>query len=328
MNGSHSPGVFTSFFPNSAAMFQDHSLPQNRNLNTKYFSRMSESEGQSSQLPEQGFNIPDEFRLTPDARFGEQLGLGAGHHNYAMKISPAPGPSYLPRVNRTNHQDPTTDSLIEELLEDVDNESNSPRDNNSNSISSQPQSMIKVEKDQIWMRDGEESEEHRLFDLHSQIDIKPDPEFEKKPSLSIRKDLFQTNHLLQQPNVMSMSNSLQRGRYTSSRSDGVPLYDDPTLPPGWYRTVTQRKTGATAGGWDTYIFSPPSYGKKRFRSKQDIRRFFEKIGEMYLDWQDFDFNPFGSKGQHEMLQAQRGSEMEVKPDISSFLSCELKQEVE
>jgi hypothetical protein len=53
-------------------------------------------------------------------------------------------------------------------------------------------------------------------------------------------------------------------------------------------------TGATAGGWDTYITDPTG---KRFRSKQDIRRQFEMVGETYLNWQDFDFNPFGSKGQ-------------------------------
>ena len=109
------------------------------------------------------------------------------------------------------------------------------------------------------------------------------------------------------------------------------------------------------------------------RSKQEIRRFFEQIGEPYLRWEDFDFNPFGSKGQHEMLNmmktteakvdnlevkpdtghqqvadqkpgcnlqagdggfynpgeaAAAGSEneVEVKPDMSFFLECQLKQE--
>ena len=53
-------------------------------------------------------------------------------------------------------------------------------------------------------------------------------------------------------------------------------------------------TGATAGGWDTYLIDPTG---KRFRSKQEIRRHFERIGEVFLRWEDFDFNPFGSKGQ-------------------------------
>ena len=73
-----------------------------------------------------------------------------------------------------------------------------------------------------------------------------------------------------------------------------PLYVDPTLPPGWARQVSQRKSGATAGGWDTYITDPNG---KRFRSRQEIKRHFERIGEMSLKYFDFDFNPFGSKGQ-------------------------------
>jgi len=64
--------------------------------------------------------------------------------------------------------------------------------------------------------------------------------------------------------------------------------------PGWSRKVTQRMTGATAGGWDTYLMDPTG---KRFRSKQEVRRHFERIGEVFLRWEDFDFNPFGSKGQ-------------------------------
>merc|ERR1719481_634984 len=83
----------------------------------------------------------------------------------------------------------------------------------------------------------------------------------------------------------------QYKRYQSSRT---PLYYDPTLPPGWSRKVSQRMTGATAGGFDTYLIDPTG---KRFRSKQEIRRHFEKVGEVRWYWEDFDFNPFGSKGQ-------------------------------
>ena len=69
----------------------------------------------------------------------------------------------------------------------------------------------------------------------------------------------------------------------------------------------------------------------RFRSKQEVRRYFEQTGEQYLRWQDFDFNLFGSKGQHEMLLApplpeseEKDSDLEivediVKPDYSQFL---------
>ena len=59
---------------------------------------------------------------------------------------------------------------------------------------------------------------------------------------------------------------------------------------------------------------------------------------MYLDWRDFDFNPFGSKGQQEMQALAGGQasedrtrptqEIEFKPDITSLLSCHLKQEMD
>eukprot|EP00090_Calanus_glacialis_P009963 TRINITY_DN18347_c0_g1_i1.p1 TRINITY_DN18347_c0_g1~~TRINITY_DN18347_c0_g1_i1.p1 ORF type:complete len:946 (-),score=186.65 TRINITY_DN18347_c0_g1_i1:541-3378(-) len=127
-----------------------------------------------------------------------------------------------------------------------------------------------------------------------------------------------------------------------------PLLVDPTLPPGWSRSVSQRKTGASAGSWDTYIHHANG---KRFRSRMEIKRYFEKIGETQLNWQDFDFNPFGSKGQQnpgqssmldgavnssillnhisqdqsaEAENANTSSEMmEMEPDIHDFLSCEL-----
>jgi hypothetical protein len=81
------------------------------------------------------------------------------------------------------------------------------------------------------------------------------------------------------------------------RPGKVPLYDDPTLPEGWSRRVSQRMSGATAGSYDVYITDPEG---RRFRSKLEIRRHFEKICETRWNWQDFDFNPFGSKGQQEM----------------------------
>ena len=61
------------------------------------------------------------------------------------------------------------------------------------------------------------------------------------------------------------------------------------------------KSGASARAWDIYIFAPPSHNNKMFRSKQELRRYFEQTGEQQLHWQDFDFNPFGSKGQHDMV---------------------------
>ena len=80
-----------------------------------------------------------------------------------------------------------------------------------------------------------------------------------------------------------------------------------------------RKSGVTAGGWDTYITGPVETNFKRFRSKQEIRRYFEQIGETRLRWEDFDFNPFGSKGQHEMLQRMReGTEMCIEPPARSI----------
>ena len=104
-------------------------------------------------------------------------------------------------------------------------------------------------------------------------------------------------------------------KYVSRPRDGVPLFDDPTLPPGWSRVVSQRTHGISAGAWDAYIF----HGTERFRSRQDIRRYFERTGETNLDWRTFDFNPFGSKKQHEMNKAQRKKDSQAvsNPAVSN-----------
>jgi len=58
--------------------------------------------------------------------------------------------------------------------------------------------------------------------------------------------------LLKENNVLGLpfsSRSIIMGMFTEE-----PLFDDPSLPVGWHRKVVQRKTGATAGAWDVYVY--------------------------------------------------------------------------
>ena len=85
----------------------------------------------------------------------------------------------------------------------------------------------------------------------------------------------------------------------------VPLLEDPTLPNGWTRKVKHSLENNLLEKICVQVF--PRKGKEsyytiivdpqggRFRSRQDLRRHFEKTNEAVLQWQDFDFNPYGSK---------------------------------
>jgi len=70
----------------------------------------------------------------------------------------------------------------------------------------------------------------------------------------------------------------------------TPLFEDETLPSGWHRKVSQRKSGASAGRYEVFIIGPTG---KRFRSRNELKSFFEKTGETKLNPDDFDFSTFG-----------------------------------
>ena len=71
-----------------------------------------------------------------------------------------------------------------------------------------------------------------------------------------------------------------------------PLYLDTRLPSGWHRKVSQRKSGASAGRYEVFIIGPTG---KRFRSRNEMRAFFDKTGnDSNIDPDDFDFSIFGS----------------------------------
>lgn len=93
------------------------------------------------------------------------------------------------------------------------------------------------------------------------------------------------------PKKKSTSHTPTHSRTSSIGLDLVPLMDDSRLPPGWYRQVTQRKIGASAGKYDVYIHSPY---KKKFRSRQEIARYAEKHN-LDLNIEDFDFSVHGNQ---------------------------------
>ena len=60
---------------------------------------------------------------------------------------------------------------------------------------------------------------------------------------------------------------------------------------GWHRKVSQRKSGASAGRFEVFIIGPTG---KRFRSRNELKAFFEKTGETVLQPEHFDFSTFGT----------------------------------
>jgi len=70
----------------------------------------------------------------------------------------------------------------------------------------------------------------------------------------------------------------------------TPMFEDDTLPQGWHRKVSQRKSGASAGRYDVLIIGPT---QQKFRSRNELKNFFNKTGETSLNPKQFDFSIFG-----------------------------------
>nr|QVX32601.1 MBD4 [Platynereis dumerilii] len=87
-----------------------------------------------------------------------------------------------------------------------------------------------------------------------------------------------------------------------------PMLVDDRLPEGWWRQVTQRKEGASAGKYDVYIHSPY---KKKFRSQQEIARYAEK-NDLELNIKDFDFSVYGNHNQSPKKSSKKKSKKAAK----------------
>jgi len=93
------------------------------------------------------------------------------------------------------------------------------------------------------------------------------------------------------PTLVAASKSLPRSiEQQPMEPNRTPLYVDETLPPGWRRKVCQRKSGNSAGRYEVFILGPTG---KRFRSRNQLRIFFDESGEAGLNPDDFDFSTFG-----------------------------------
>merc|ERR1711953_868666 len=69
----------------------------------------------------------------------------------------------------------------------------------------------------------------------------------------------------------------------------IPMVNDPSLPEGWARHVSQRSTGNSAGKWDVYI---TGLGK-RFRSRPELRKYLEENNITNINPDDIDFSVYG-----------------------------------
>ena len=99
----------------------------------------------------------------------------------------------------------------------------------------------------------------------------------------------------------------------------TPLYHDDRLPPGWHRKVYQRKNGASVGKYDVYICGP---NQRKFRSRNELKAYFKKIGQNDLDPDDFDFSVYGTNAKIDNIYDKKGQE-----GLDERFQCDLCEEI-
>eukprot|EP00090_Calanus_glacialis_P013471 TRINITY_DN22146_c0_g1_i1.p1 TRINITY_DN22146_c0_g1~~TRINITY_DN22146_c0_g1_i1.p1 ORF type:complete len:1179 (-),score=271.67 TRINITY_DN22146_c0_g1_i1:51-3149(-) len=83
-----------------------------------------------------------------------------------------------------------------------------------------------------------------------------------------------------------------RGISLPAPSDPKPLFEDPSLPEGWQRSLVQRTIGVSAGKYDVYIFTPDG---SRLRSQNELRTYLYDRGITDINPDTIDFSVYGNK---------------------------------
>ena len=91
--------------------------------------------------------------------------------------------------------------------------------------------------------------------------------------------------------ISSTKKKVLKARSFNLPHDKKVRHFDPRLPPNWHRKVSQRKSGVSAGRYEVFIIGPTG---KRFRSRNEIKAYFDKTGETVLKPEQFDFSPCGT----------------------------------
>jgi len=105
----------------------------------------------------------------------------------------------------------------------------------------------------------------------------------KKDTLRIRKPTMKR--------VVKRGKPAPPPKIVNQQPNLKPMLKDPNLPSGWKRKVVERKSGASAGKFDVYLFSPDD---KKFRSVPELVAHLRQI-KSKLTADNFDFTVWGKK---------------------------------